>query len=93
MVAPDAITEEGAVKRQDPPAFRLKRRLAALFTARLRNQLERLALSLRGEAADPPAGDAARAFAELEYCGPPDSKYVRRMATFHEFDSLALCAS
>ena len=34
--------------------------------------------------------DAARAFAELEYCGPPDSKYVRRMATFHDFDSLAL---
>ena len=25
-----------------------------------------------------------------EYCGPPDSKYVRRMATFHDFDSLAL---
>ena len=30
------------------------------------------------------------AFAELEHCGPPDSRYVRRMATFHDFDSLAL---
>jgi len=76
--------------RQDPSAFRLKRRLASLLTARLRNQLRHLAVSLGGEVAGPPAEDAARAFAELEYCGPPDSKYVRRMATFHEFDSLAL---
>ena len=76
--------------RQDPSAFRLKRRLASLFTARLRNQLRHLAASLGGEAAGPPAEDAARAFAELEYCGPPDSKYVRRMATFHDFDPLAL---
>jgi CRP/FNR family transcriptional regulator, cyclic AMP receptor protein len=76
--------------RQDPAAFRLKRRLASLFTARLRNQLGQLAVSLGGEAACPPAEDAVRAFAEPEYCGPPDSKYVRRMATFHDFDSLAL---
>ena len=76
--------------RQDPSAFRLKRRLASLFTARLRNQLRHLAVSLGGELAGPPAEDAARAFAELEHCGPPDSRYVRRMATFHDFDSLAL---
>jgi CRP/FNR family transcriptional regulator, cyclic AMP receptor protein len=76
--------------RQDPSAFRLKRRLASLLTARHRNQLRHLAASLGGEVAGPPAEDAARAFAELEYCGPPDSKYVRRMATFHDFDSLAL---
>jgi CRP/FNR family transcriptional regulator, cyclic AMP receptor protein len=76
--------------RQDPSAFRLKRRLASLLTARLRNQLQHLAVSLGGEAAASAAEDAARAFAELDYCGPPDSKYVRRMATFHEFDSLAL---
>jgi CRP/FNR family cyclic AMP-dependent transcriptional regulator len=76
--------------RQDPSAFRLKRRLASLFTARHRDQLRHLAVSLGGEVAGPPAEDAARAFAELEYCGPPDSKYVRRMATFHDFDSLAL---
>jgi CRP/FNR family transcriptional regulator, cyclic AMP receptor protein len=76
--------------RQDPSAFRLKRRLASLLTARHRNQLRHLAASLGGEVAGPPAEDAARAFAELEHCGPPDSKYVRRMATFHDFDSLAL---
>jgi CRP/FNR family cyclic AMP-dependent transcriptional regulator len=76
--------------RQDPPAFKLKRRLAALVTARHRNQLRHLAVSLGGEVGGPPAEDAARAFAELEYCGAPDSKYVRRMATFHDFDSLAL---
>jgi CRP/FNR family transcriptional regulator, cyclic AMP receptor protein len=75
---------------QDPPTFTLKRRLASLFTARHRNQLGHLAASLGSEVAGPPTDDAARAFAELEYCGPPDSKYVRRMATFHDFDSLAL---
>jgi len=75
---------------QHPSAFKLKRRLASLFTARHRVQLEHLAASLGSEAAGPPVEDAARAFAELEYCGPPDSKYVRRMATFHDFDSLAL---
>jgi CRP/FNR family cyclic AMP-dependent transcriptional regulator len=76
--------------RQDPSTFRLKRRLASLFTARLRNQLQHLALSLGNERAGPVAEDAARAFAGLEYCSAPDSRYVRRMATFHEFDSLAL---
>jgi CRP-like cAMP-binding protein len=80
----------GLLARQDPSAFRLKRRLASLFATRLRKQLGHLADSLGGDVADPPAGDPARAFAELEYCGPPDSKYVRRMATFHEFDPLAL---
>ncbi len=76
--------------RQDPSAFRLRRRLASLFTARHRIQLQHLAASLGGKPAGPPAEDAARAFAELDYCGPPDSKYVRRMATFHDFDPLAL---
>jgi CRP-like cAMP-binding protein len=76
--------------QQDPHAFTLKRRLASLFTARLRNQVQRLADALGGEVADPQAEVAARAFAELEYCGAPDSKYVRRIATFREFDSLAL---
>jgi len=76
--------------QQDPAAFGLKRRLAAVLTARHRNQLARLADSLGGEAAGPSAQDADRAFAELEYCGPPDSRYVRRMATFHDLDSLAL---
>jgi len=75
--------------RRDPSAFALRRRLAALFTARLRNQLARLADSLGGEAAAP-AEDAARAFAELEDCAPPDSAYIRRMGTFHDLDSLSL---
>jgi hypothetical protein len=75
--------------RQDPSTFRLRRSLAALFTARLRNQLRQLAVSLGGEAR-PPGEDGVRPFAESEYCGPPDSTYVRRMATFHDFDSLAL---
>jgi CRP-like cAMP-binding protein len=71
---------------QDPAAFSLRRRLAALFAARLRNQLQQLAGSLGGtaaEAAGPPR-------AELEPCRPPDSRYVSRMASFHDFDPLAL---
>ena len=71
---------------RDPSAFRLKRQLASLFTARLRVQLRHLA----GELDGPPAEDVARATADLEECGPPDSKYVRRMTTFHDFDPLAL---
>jgi CRP-like cAMP-binding protein len=72
-----------------PLAFRLRRHLASLCTARLRSQLLQLAVSVGGEGAAPPAGDAV-ALADLEQCGPPDSKYVRRMATFHDFDPLAL---
>ncbi|HLM09593.1 MAG TPA: cyclic nucleotide-binding domain-containing protein [Thermoleophilaceae bacterium] len=72
-----------------PSAFRLKRRLASLFTARLRNQLRHLAVSLGGETA-PPAAEAAPALGDLEQCPAPDSTYVRRMATFHDFDPLAL---
>jgi CRP-like cAMP-binding protein len=68
--------------RQHPPAFRAKRRLASLFTARLRNELRHLA--------GPPAEDPAREDAGLELCTPPDSRYLRRMATFHEFDRLAV---
>lgn len=73
-----------------PSGFRLRRRLASLFTARLRNQLGSLAVSLGGETASPPADGAAVALADLEPCAAPDSRYVRRMATFHDFDPLAL---
>ena len=69
-----------------PAAFALKRRLAALFAARLRDQLTHLAGTLGGEAAEVPAP----ALADLEQCRPPDSRYMRRMATFHDFDPLAL---
>src|SRR5215211_781824 len=75
---------------QHPSAFRLKRRLASLFTTRLRNQFRHLAVSLGGEMAGLPADDAAPALADLEQCRAPDSKYVRRMTTFHDFDPLAL---
>jgi CRP/FNR family cyclic AMP-dependent transcriptional regulator len=78
------------LSRRHPSAFALKRRIARSTTARLRHQLEAVAASLGGEAATEPAADAARTFADLEFCGPPDSRYVRRMATFHSFDSLAL---
>jgi CRP-like cAMP-binding protein len=66
----------------DPAAFALRRRLIALFAARLREQVRHLG----GEAKATPSPLPA----ELERCGPPDSKYVRRMATFHDFDPLAL---
>jgi len=78
------------VARQHPSAFTLRRRLVALTTARLRDRLLRLSDSLVGDASGRPAEDVARPVADLEYCGAPDSKYVRRMATFHEFDPLAL---
>ena len=75
---------------QDPAAFMLKRRLVSVLVGRLRNQLAQLAASLGGDMAAPPADAAAQAFAELEWCGPPDSTYVRRMGTFHDLDALAL---
>jgi CRP-like cAMP-binding protein len=75
---------------RSPSALRLKRRLASLLTARLRESLRYLAVSLGGDLAASPAEEAATALADLERCSPPDSKYVRRMATFHDFDPLAL---
>jgi CRP-like cAMP-binding protein len=78
------------VARQNPSAFTLRRRLAALTTGHLRALLRSLALSLGGQEPGALAEDAARVLADLEWCGPPDSRYVRRMANFHEFDPLAL---
>jgi CRP-like cAMP-binding protein len=76
--------------RRDPAAFRLKRRLASQFTARLRNQLAHLAATLGDELAGPDDGGAASDLTDLEFRGPPDSKYLSRMAVFHEFDPVAL---
>jgi len=76
--------------RPHPWAFTLKRRLASLVTARLRNQLSHLAGSPGDGIAGSPAEDVARASAQLEYCRPPNSKYVQRMATFNDFDPVAL---
>ena len=50
--------------------------------------LDRLALP-RGKMGDR-LDHGPAAVADLEECRPPDSRYVRRMATFHDFDPLAL---
>ncbi len=76
--------------RPDSSAFELKRRLAALFTGRLRNQLGQLAVALGGEPLKVAGDDSSRLLAELDACGPPDSGYLSRMATFHDFDPVAL---
>jgi CRP-like cAMP-binding protein len=74
------------VSRRHPTAFVLKRRIAAVACARLRRHLGVLAASLDGE----PEAAAPASVADLEPCGPPDSRYVRRLANFRAFDSLAL---
>jgi CRP-like cAMP-binding protein len=74
---------------RDPSAFRLKRRLALLLTARLRTQVRHLANALGGEIASPRA-DAPAGREDLERTRAPDSKYIRRMTTFHEFEPVAL---
>jgi len=76
--------------RPHPWAFALKRRLASIVAARLRNQLWHLAGSLDDRTAGPSPEDIARALADLEYCRPPNSKYIQRMATFNDFDPVAL---
>ena len=78
---------------QRPSAFQLNRHLASLLTGRLRGQLQQIAVSLGGELADSIDHETARPLAELEECRAPDSKYVRRMATFHDFDPVALWGS
>jgi CRP-like cAMP-binding protein len=74
------------VSRRHPTAFAIKRRIARVGCERLRGQYAALAESLGG---GPPPDDAA-ADAELAFRGPPDSRYVRRLASFRAFDSLAL---
>ena len=78
------------VARHDPVAFALRRRFLAVAAARLRRQLSYLAGTLGPE---PPSGTTADQVptpAQLEVTGPPDSKYIRRMASFRAFDPLAL---
>lgn len=81
---------DALLSRPHPSAFSLKRRLARLFASRLRNQLAHLANPFGDVVAGTPAGDASRTLAALEDCPPPDSRYMRRMATFHDFDRLAV---
>ena len=85
LLALGRLDFEAMLRGRNPAAFALKRRLAALFTTRLRAQLRLLAGTLGGDAAA-----EAPALADLEQCRPPDSRYMRRMATFHDFDPLAL---
>ena len=77
------------VSRGHPSAFALKRRIARLTCSRLRSQLAALASRLGTEEGKEPPREP-EVFHDLEFCGPPDSGYVRRLATFHAFDSLAL---
>jgi CRP-like cAMP-binding protein len=80
------------VSRRHPTSFTLKRRIAAVACARLRLQLAALATSLGDARARPrpQVTEVGPIPADLEFCGPPDSAYVRRLATFRAFDSLAL---
>ena len=78
------------VSRDDPSAFALKRRFAAATAARLRRQLEHLAASLGPGGPNRAARDPAQTLEQLESADPPDSAYVRRMATFRAVDALAL---
>jgi CRP-like cAMP-binding protein len=77
------------VSRRHPTAFLLKRRIASVACSRLRAQLAGLAVSLGGDGGDP-MGEMPPASPDLEFCGPPASKYVQRLASFHAFESLAL---
>jgi CRP-like cAMP-binding protein len=80
----------GLVSRQHSTAFAIKRRIAVVACSRLRAQLAKLAASLGEESNGSVAADAKPLADELEFCGPPDSRYVSRLATFRGFDSLAL---
>jgi CRP-like cAMP-binding protein len=76
------------VSRRHTTAFALKRRIAAVGTGRLRVQINALATSLADD--DVPAITEAPSEPEIEFTTPPNSSYVRRLAAFHAFDSLAL---
>jgi len=78
------------VARQHPSAFSLKRHLSLLVTARVRAQLRHLAVSFGGDLADPAPDVSPREEKGLQACRAPDSNYVRRMATFQDFEPVAL---
>jgi CRP-like cAMP-binding protein len=84
LVALSRVDFLALVLRNHPTAFTLKRRLAALACHRLRLQLRAIAAPLGGEAPQ------LRADAVLEPSGPPDHRYVRRLAAFRDFDTLGL---
>jgi len=78
------------VSRRHPTAFALKRRLAEIACARIRRQISALGDALGEEAGGGPRREAPEPFADLEDRRAPDSRYVRRLANFRAFDSLAL---
>lgn len=78
------------VARRHSTAFALKRRIARVTCGRLRTRLANLATSLGDDQAGRPSASAPSDLADLEPCGPPNSAYVARLATFRAFDSLAL---
>ena len=78
------------VSRRHPTAFTLKRRIAGRRVRAAARQLATLADLARRRRGGGRAAPAGAPPAELEFCGPPDSGYVRRLATFRAFDSLAL---
>lgn len=75
---------------QQPRAFILRRRLTSHLCQRFRAQLQYLAGSLGGDSVAASLNGAAPSLADLEQTKAPDSQYVRRMATFTDFDRLAL---
>jgi hypothetical protein len=78
------------VSRQHSTAFAIKRRIAVVACGRLRTQLATLAASLGEESNGDLSAEAKPLADELEFRGPPDSRYVGRLAAFRGFDSLAL---
>jgi CRP-like cAMP-binding protein len=78
------------VSRGHPTAFALKRRIAEIVCANLRRQLASLAGSLAADSENGTPPQAEKPFDDLEFVGPPDSRYVSRLATFRAFDKLAL---
>jgi CRP-like cAMP-binding protein len=73
--------------RRHPTAFALKRRIAIIACGRLRVRLAAIAASLGGGGVPAPAVPDV---AGLEQCGPPDSRYMCRLAAFRALDSLGL---
>jgi CRP-like cAMP-binding protein len=96
----------GLISRKHQTAFAIKRGIAGIVCGRLRVHLAALAGSLGDAEADDRSTGGAIGQARdgaggrvadqpslpegLEFCGPPDSGYVQRLATFRAFDSLAL---
>ena len=77
------------MSRRHPTALALKRRIAGVACSRLRDRLAGARRDARRRAR-PALRSPRDEISEDEFCGPPDSRYVRRLAAFHDFDALAL---